>query len=529
MTEPEGVELVDLKRISEDPEDSELSQEELLDGNIKPDSERSAKAEPPTLKKELTLINGVALVVGQIIGSGIFVSPNIVLRYSGSFGLSMCLWLLGAVVAIACGLSFCELGTFIKKCGGESGYILEAYSFKGKKPWYRFVGSLLSFLFTWASAFVIRPASIAILSLVFARYLSRPFYLDCDVPISVMKLIALSLVIVLAAINCYSVKLVGRVATVFTSVKLLSCAFIIIVGVIYVIKQGCFPLTFHQPFEGTERSPSSIAIALFAVLWAFNGWSVLGYAAEEMKNVEKNLPRSVIAGVFLVIAIYAGINLAYFAVLSYEELLAAEAVALPFGRATLGTAGLVIIPLLVAISTFGTANGNIFAGSRIMLSTARDGLLLDAFSGLHRSFQTPILGIIALAVITAVLIVVGNIDDLIDGVSSAVWLFYGLAIAGLLIMRVTHRHEPRPYRVWLIAPIFGLLVCLYLIVFPVIQKPVPTLLAFGGVLLGVPVYVFLVMETPWKLRPKVFDRVSHSLTRYSNSLLNSQSSRPKRT
>ena len=523
MVEPEeGVELMDLKRISEDPIDSELSQEELLGEKkiIKPDSE------PPTLKKELTLTNGVALVVGQIIGSGIFVSPNIVLRYSGSFGLSILLWLLGAVVAVACGLSFCELGTFIKKCGGESGYILEAYSFREKKPWYRFVGSLLSFLFTWASAFIIRPASIAILSIVFARYLSRPFYFDCDIPASIVKLIALSLVIVLAAVNCYSVKLVGHVATVFTSVKVLSCVFIIIVGVVYVIEQRCFPVAYHQPFEGTENSPSSVAIALFAVLWAFNGWATLGYATEEMKNVEKNLPRSVIIGLSLVIAIYMVINLAYFAVLSYEELLAAEAVALPFGKATLGTAGLVIIPLLVAFSTFGAANGNVFAGSRIMLSTARDGLLLDALSGLHRTFRTPVPGVIVLAVISSVLVVIGNIDDLIGGVSSAVWLFYGLAIAGLLIMRVTHKDEPRPYRVWLIAPIFGLLASVYLIVLPVIQKPVPSLLAFGGVLLGVPVYVFLVMETPWKLRPKVFDRVSQSLTAYSNALLNSQSSRP---
>ena len=524
-----GIELLDVKRLSAsgDPVHSDLSQEDEA-VFIKSDDKRSSRKNAPALKKELSLINGVAIVVGQIIGSGIFISPNIVLKQSGSFGLSISLWLFGAIVAIACGLSYCELGTFIKKCGGESAYILEAYSFKGKKPRFQFIGSLLAFLFTWASAFIIRPAAIAILTIVFGRYLCRPFYINCDIPVYIVKLIALALVFFLAAVNCYSVKLVGRIATIFTSVKLLSCAFIIIVGVRYVIARGCFPIAFHQPFEGTTHSPSNVAIALFGVLWAYNGWNMLGYASEEMKNVEKNLPRAVIVGVFLVVIVYIAINLAYFAVLSYEELLAAEAVALPFGKATIGTAGLVIIPLFVAVSTFGTANGNFYAGSRILLSSARDGLLLDALSGLHRTFKTPILGITTLSVISAILIVIGNIDDLLAAVSTAMWLFYGLAIAGLLIMRVTHKDKPRPYKVWLIAPIFGLLMCLYLVVLPVIQKPVPTLLAFGGVLLGVPVYVFLVMETPWQLRPKKFDRVSRSFSAFITALLNTQSSRSGR-
>ena len=478
-----------------------------------------------SLKKELTLVDGIALVTGSIIGSGIFVSPNIVLKYSGSFGLSVSLWLLGAIISVVCGLSFIELGTFVKDCGGESAYILKAYSFKRKKPGFVFLGSLLSFLFTWSSTIVTRPASGAVITMVFARYLIRPFYAGCEIPEHIVKLIALSAIIIIAALNCYSVKLFGRVAVVFSSVKFLACVFIFVVGFGYIVSKGCLSPAFHHPFKGTTYSSSSVAIALLGVLWAYDGWNSVSYATEEIRDVEKNLPRSVIIGMFLVTVVYIPVNVAYFSVLSYEEMLAAEAVAIPFGKATLGTAGLVVIPILVAVSTFGTAAAGFYKGSRIVLSSAREGLLLDALSGVHRTFKTPIPAIVVLAVFSAVLVVTGNIDDLVEGSSSAVWLFYGIAIAGLLIMRVTHKDEPRPYKVWLVTPITGVLVCLYLVTLPVIQKPLPSLMAFGITLLGVPVYVFFVMEAPWRLRPKIFDGVAQSFSAFINALLNCQSSR----
>ena len=517
----EEIELLELDPISSAQSEQETSGPGASSGLSQ------ANASPPfqtlTLKKELTLIHGIAIVTGNIIGSGIFLSPNIVLKYSGSFGLSISLWLLGAIISIVCSLSFIELATFVKDCGGESAYILKAYSFKRKRPFFHFLGSLLSFLYAWTSTFVLRPAGIAVATILFSRYLIRPLYIGCDIPVHVVKLIALSAIIILAALNCYSVKVFGRIETLFSSIKLLACAFIFIVGIGFVISKGCFPPAFHHPFEGTTSSPGSVAIALFGVLWAYDGWNTIGFAAEEMKNVEKNLPRAMIIGLLLITAVYIPVNLAYFAVLSYEELLAAEAVAVPFGNVTLGTAGLIIIPIIVAISTFGGVIGSFFSQSRVILSSAREGLFPSALGGVHRTYKTPIPAIIFIAVISGVLVVTGNIDDLVDGASSATWVFYGMTIAGLLIMRVTHKDEPRPYKVWLIFPIVGLFVCLYLVVLPVVQKPLPSLMAFGVILLGVPVYVFLVMETPWRLRPKVFNRISHSLSSFTNAALNSQS------
>ena len=144
-----------------------------------------------SLRKELTLVGGVAFVVGSIIGSGIFITPSTILRHTGSFGLSLSTWITGGIISLAGGLCYCELGTFVKKSGGEYAYIREAYSFKQKSSWYELLGSLLAFLFVWTSAFVMRPAGIGIILLTFGSYLCQPFYGDQEVPLNTVKSVAL--------------------------------------------------------------------------------------------------------------------------------------------------------------------------------------------------------------------------------------------------------------------------------------------------------------------------------------------------
>ena len=144
------------------------------------------------LKREITPLSGIGFVVGQLIGSGIFITPSNILGYTGSFGLSMACWIIGAVVALAGALCYFELGLLVRKAGGEYAILLEAYSFRKKNRWVEMLGSLVSFLFTWTTVFVLRGASASIITLTCARYLSRPFFIDCDVPESVVKLIALA-------------------------------------------------------------------------------------------------------------------------------------------------------------------------------------------------------------------------------------------------------------------------------------------------------------------------------------------------
>jgi len=162
-----------------------------------PETENSNEDTSPetevTLRKELTLISGIAYIVGSIIGSGIFITPRGILQNTGSFGLSLVMWVIGGLTAVAGAFCYIELGTFIKKSGGDYTYILEAYSFKKRKPWLEFTGSLLAFLFTWSGVLVTQTTSLAIITMAFGRYLSRPFFIGagCDVPIWIVRLLAL--------------------------------------------------------------------------------------------------------------------------------------------------------------------------------------------------------------------------------------------------------------------------------------------------------------------------------------------------
>ena len=192
--EEASLELVDVSPAESHsgPEASEDSEKELLN-----EAEDTDKDTPPetkaTLGKELTIITGVGYVVGDIIGSGIFITPKVILTNTGSFGLSLIMWVIGGLSAVAGALCYIELGTFIKKSGADYTYILEAYSFHKRKRLLEFTGSLLAFLFSWSSVLVVRTCSLAIITMAFGRYLSRPFFIesDCDVPIWIVRLLAL--------------------------------------------------------------------------------------------------------------------------------------------------------------------------------------------------------------------------------------------------------------------------------------------------------------------------------------------------
>ena len=187
------VELVDLVASQgESPSPPEDSEQELLTENE--NSDKDVYTLPGTaLRKELSLISGVAYIVGSIIGSGIFITPRGILENTGSFGLSLVMWVIGGLTAVAGAFCYIELGTFIKKSGGDYTYILEAYSFKKQKPWLEFTGSLLAFLFTWSGVLVTQTTPLAIITMAFGRYLSRPFFIGggCDVPIWIVRLLAL--------------------------------------------------------------------------------------------------------------------------------------------------------------------------------------------------------------------------------------------------------------------------------------------------------------------------------------------------
>lgn len=408
------------------------------------------------LKRRVGLFSGVALIVGTMIGSGIFVSPSGLLIRTGSIGLSFIIWVACGLLSLLGALAYAELGTMNTSSGAEYAYFMDAF------------GSMPAYLFSWVSTLVLKPSQLAIICLSFSKYAVEAFVTECEPPDSVVKLVAVLAIAVILFINCYSVNLATGVQNVFTAAKLVAI-FIIICGGAYKLAEGN---TQHleNVFEGTTYSLGNIATAFYTGLWAYDGWNNLNYVTEEIKNPSVNLPRSIIIGIPLVTLCYALINVSYLAVMSATELVESEAVAVTFGNRILGVMAW-LMPLSVTVSTFGSANGTLFAAGRLCFAASREGHLLDILSYVHVRRYTPAPGLIFHSLIAVAMVISGTIDSLIDFFSFTAWIFYGGSMLALIVMRYTKPNAPRPYKVPLIIPIVVLAISVYLIAAPIIENP----------------------------------------------------------
>ncbi|XP_024137353.1 asc-type amino acid transporter 1 [Oryzias melastigma] len=443
-----------------------------------------------TLKKEIGLLSACTIIIGNIIGSGIFISPKGVLEHSGSVGLALVVWVLGGCISGLGSLCYAELGVTIPKSGGDYSYVTEIF------------GGLMGFLLLWSAVLIMYPTTLAVIALTFSSYVLQPVFPDCVPPYMATRLLSATCLMFLTWVNCSSVRLATRIQDIFTVGKLMALGLIIVIGLVQIFNGNYEALTPQVAFSmitpSVGPSVGQIALAFLQASFAFSGWNFLNYVTEEVVEPRRNLPRAIYISIPLVTFVYTLTNIAYFSSMSPEELLSSNAVAVTFGEKLLGVFS-VIMPISVALSTFGGINGYLFTSSRLCFSGAREGHLPSLLAMIHCKKCTPIPALLVCCSATIVILCIGETHNLINYVSFINYLSYGVTIAGLLYYRWKKPNLYRPIRVNLLVPVSYLMFWALLLGFSLYSEPVVCGVGLVIMLTGVPVYF---LGVHWKEKPK---------------------------
>ncbi|KAI9835237.1 MAG: hypothetical protein M1837_003875 [Sclerophora amabilis] len=467
-------------------------------------------------QKSLTYLNGLSLVIGLIIGSGIFSSPSQVDSKVGSPGASLIVWAVAGVLAWTGAASYAELGGAIPLNGGAQVYLSKIF------------GELFGFLFTWCAVCVLKPGSAAIIAIIFGEYVVRAA-IGADVEIVsawINKSVALAGLLLVTLLNCISTRVGTRIGDFFMFFKFVALLGVTITGVAVAATGFSWKGQANQDwkdkgwFDETSTDVSSWAVALYAGLWAFDGWDNVSYVVGEFRDPRKDLPRIIHTSMPLVILSYILANIAYFFVLPLKVIEGSNTVAVQFGSKVFGPVGSLILALIVSASCLGALNATVFTSGRLVYTSAKEGYLPAIFGNLgigtgadnstsgrlrSRSFVnkrlsrlvgddergigfTPINAMVLNIILTAVYVLVGEFGTLLTFYGVAGYTFYFLTVLGLIVLRVREPELERPYRTWITTPIIFCCVSLFLLSRAVFAQPLQTLVVVLFVLAGVPLY-----------------------------------------
>jgi basic amino acid/polyamine antiporter, APA family len=442
------------------------------------------------LRRDLGLWGAISIVVGTVIGSGIFLVPRAMVLRVGSPSMVFAVWVFGGLLSLCGALSYAELAAAMPEAGGEYVYLREAY------------GPLWGFLYGWTQMWVAKSGSIATLATAFFYYLTNFFplldgvFYTVPLPLGAHgapldlrygQLLAMALILFLAGVNYFGVKLGGEVQIIVTIVKVLLIAFIVVAGLGFG--------KAHAPDAVSAPHPLTIAgffAALVAALWAYDGWNNVSMVASEIRRPQRSLPLALIGGTLAVIAIYLAANAAYFHVLSAQQVGASERVAAEMMRRVVGGWGGNAVSIAAMISIFAALNGSILTGARVPYAMARDRRFFASVAKVNAAYHTPGVSILALSAWSALLVLSGRYEQLFTYVIFASWILYGMTTAAVIVLRCKRPDLPRPYKTlaYPVLPVLFVLVAMLLVLSTLFDSPRESLLGLGFILLGLPFYFY---------------------------------------
>lgn len=471
--------------------------------------------------KTLSYLNGLSLIVGLVIGSGIFSSPGVVSSHAGSGGASLIVWTVAGLLAWTGAASYAELGGAIPLNGGPQIYLAKIF------------GELAGFLFTWCAVMVLKPGGSAIIAIIFGEYLVRAF-IGAEVEMIspwINKCAAIASVVIVSLINAISTKLAVRISDAFMFLKFVGLIIVTVLGIVIAATGFSYK---GQPNEhwkseswlkGTSLDVTDWAVAVYAGLWAFDGWDNTNYVTGEFKNPNRDLPRVIHTAMPLVLLSYIAANVAYILVLPKSVIDSSNTVAVQFGSQIFGPIGSLVLALVVSASCFGALNASAFTSGRLVYVAGREGYLPSVFGKIgfgspeipnlgrlrKRSWfirilarflgdegslgLTPVNALALNSVLCVVYIVLGEFEALITFSGVAAYTFYFATVLGLVVLRIKQPNLERPYRTWITTPIVFCCVSLFLVSRAVFARPLQALIVLVFILAGVPLYF-------WRIRKR---------------------------
>jgi APA family basic amino acid/polyamine antiporter len=377
------------------------------------------------LTRRLGVVDATSIVIGIVIGSGIFVLPNLIARELPSAPAMLSAWVVAGVLSFFGALAYAELGAMMPKTGGDYVFLREAY------------GPLCAFVCAWTLMLAVLAGGSAWLAVTFS------IYLGYFVPLTpwMAKLVAAGLIAVLSAINYVGVKEGAWVQRVFTFLKMAGLA--VLIGAAFL-----GPRSTAAPSPPGPVSLAHFGVAMTACLWAYNGWSYVSFVAGEVRDPHRNLLRSLVLGMAAVAALYIFANLAYLRVMTVSEIAAASRVGADVATRTMGPIGGTFVSVTVLVSIIGALNGCILTAARIPFAQARDGLFFARFAEVHPRFLTPASAILWSGVWIGVLVLTGSYETLYSYSLLAGWIFYTMSVVAVWVLRRKKPDAPRPYRMW---------------------------------------------------------------------------------